>query len=66
MSSVNQFLKILEKVGYPNPDTQSIAKMVGYNLDFFLLGIRDKVGEDGVEFLDDRFWIAALDGIERE
>ena len=48
MSSVNQFLKILERVGYPNPDTESVAKMVGYNLDFFLLGIRDKVGEDGV------------------
>lgn len=46
MSNLNRFLKVLQKVGYPNPDLQSIAKMVDYNLEEFL---PDMVAEIGVE-----------------
>jgi hypothetical protein len=48
MSSLNTFLKVLKKVGYPNPEIQSIAKMVGYDLDDFLLDLKKELGEDGV------------------
>ena len=45
---VKYFLKVLEKEGYPNPDVQSIAKMVGYNLDYFLSDLKEVVGENAV------------------
>ena len=50
MSDLNRFLKVLQKVGYPNPDIQSIAKMVDYNLEEFL---PDMVAEIGEEKADD-------------
>lgn len=46
--NVKYFLKVLEKEGYPNPHVDSIAKMIDYNLDYFLMGLRGVVGEDGV------------------
>ena len=46
MSNLNRFLKVLQKVGYPNPDLQSIAKMVDYNLDEFLPDMVAEIGEE--------------------
>ncbi len=46
MSNLNRFLKVLQKVGYPNPDIQSIAKMVDYNLEEFLPDMVAEIGEE--------------------
>ena len=46
MSNLNRFLKVLQKVGYPNPDLQSIAKMADYNLDEFLPDMVAEIGEE--------------------
>lgn len=46
MSNLNRFLKVLQKVGYPNPDLHSIAKMADYNLDEFLPDMVTEIGED--------------------
>jgi hypothetical protein len=49
MSNLNRFLKVLNKVGYPNPDLDSIVRMVDYNLEDFLSDLVDEVGEDGAD-----------------
>jgi hypothetical protein len=46
MSNLKIFLKTLKKVGYPNPDTSSIAKMIGYNLEEFLPDLVAELGEE--------------------
>ena len=46
MSELNRFLKVLNKVGYPNPDVHSIAKMMDYNLEEFLPDLVAEVGEE--------------------
>jgi len=46
MSNLKIFLKTLKKVGYPNPDTSSIAKMIGYNLEEFLPDLVAEIGEE--------------------
>jgi len=46
MSDLNRFLKVLQKVGYPNPNVQSIAKMVDYNLEEFLPDMVAEIGEE--------------------
>jgi hypothetical protein len=48
MSDLKVFLRVLKSEGYPNPEIQSIAKMVGYDLDNFLLDLKNELGEDGV------------------
>jgi hypothetical protein len=45
MSNLNRFLKVLNKVGYPNPDLDSIVRMTDYNLEDFLPDLVDEVGE---------------------
>ena len=50
MSNLKTFLKVLKKVGYPNPDIQSIAKMIGYDIQEFL---PDLVAESGEEKADE-------------
>lgn len=48
-----QFLKVLQKVGYPNPSIHSIAKAVSYDLDYFLLNLKKEIGEKAVvDFCD--------------
>jgi hypothetical protein len=47
MSELNRFLKVLNKVGYPNPNLDSIIRMVDYNLENFLPDLVGEVGEDG-------------------
>jgi hypothetical protein len=49
MSDVKTFLKILNKVGYPNPDTKSIAKMMGYDFFEFIPNLVYEIGEDGAQ-----------------
>jgi len=46
MSNLKTFLKVLSKVGYPNPDTESIAKMVDYNLEDFLPDLVAELGQE--------------------
>lgn len=48
MSEVNYFLKVLSKEGYPNPDVKSIAAMMDYNIELFLLDLKEEIGEEGV------------------
>jgi len=49
MSDVKTFLKVLSKVGYPNPDIRSIAKMIDYNLEDFLPDLVAEVGQEKAE-----------------
>ena len=44
MNELNRFLKVLNKVGYPNPDVKSIAKMVDFNLHNFLPNLHEEIG----------------------
>jgi len=46
MSNLKTFLKVLNKVGYPNPNVESIAKMIDYNLEEFLPDLVAEVGEE--------------------
>ena len=46
MSNLKTFLKVLNKVGYPNPQVDSIAKMIDYNLEEFLPDLVAEVGEE--------------------
>ena len=46
MSNVKTFLKVLRKVGYPNPDIQSIARMIDYNIEEFLPDLVAEIGEE--------------------
>jgi len=51
--NIKSFLKILEKVGYPNPKIVSISDMVDYDLDNFLFDLKKEIGEEGVvDFCD--------------
>jgi hypothetical protein len=45
MTNINTFLKVLSKVGYPNPRLVTLAEMSDYDLDNFLLDLNDKLGE---------------------
>lgn len=49
MSDIKSFLYVLKKFGYPNPKIKTLAKMTGYNLNDFLLDLKNELGEDGVE-----------------
>ena len=49
MSELNKFLKVMNKMGYPNPNTKSIARSMDYDLDEFLPNLVDEVGEKRAE-----------------
>jgi hypothetical protein len=49
MSNLKIFLKTLKKVGYPNPDVASIAKMIDYDLEEFLTDLVAEVGEENAD-----------------
>lgn len=49
MSDLKFFLKVLQVEGYPNPNIQSIATMVGYDLDNFLMDLKEELGQEGVD-----------------
>lgn len=46
MSELNTFLRVINKMGYPNPSTASIARSMDYNLDNFLPDLVAEVGEE--------------------
>lgn len=47
MSNLKTLLNVLSKSGgYPNPDLQSIARMIGYDLDEFLPDMVAEIGEE--------------------
>jgi hypothetical protein len=49
MSELNKFLKVMNKMGYPNPNTKSIARSMDYDLDEFLPNLVEEVGEERAE-----------------
>lgn len=49
MSDLTQFLKTVQKLGYPNPRILSIAKHVDYNLDYFISDLVESIGVDKSE-----------------
>ena len=46
MTDLKRFLNVLTKVGYPNSDIVSIAKVVGYDLENFLPDLVDEIGQE--------------------
>lgn len=46
MSDLNRFLRVMNKMGYPNSNTESIARSMDYNLDDFLTDLVSEVGEE--------------------
>ena len=62
MSDVKLFLRVLQTEGYPNPNIVSIAKMVGYHLDDFLLDLKHELGDEGVT----DFCVRAIDKLQGE
>jgi hypothetical protein len=54
MSNLKTFLKVLKKVGYPNPDVASIAKMIDYDLEEFLTDLSAEVGEEDADFFTEK------------
>ena len=68
MTDVNIFLRVIQKEGYPNPNLHSIARMVDYNLENFLVDLKEEIGEDGVKDFCDKAIekISAEDGIKIE
>ena len=65
MSNLKTFLKVLNKVGYPNPNIQSIAKMVDYNLEGFLPDLVAEIGEQKADEFTEKALnkISTSDGI---
>lgn len=49
MSNLKTFLKVLRKVGYPNPDLLSVSRMSDYDLDNLLPDLVAEVGEEGAD-----------------
>lgn len=49
MSELNKFLKVMNKMGYPNPNTKSIARSMDYDLDEFLPNLVEEVGKERAE-----------------
>jgi hypothetical protein len=65
MSELNRFLKVLNKVGYPNPSIHSIAKMIDYNLEEFLPDLVAEIGEQKADEFTEKALnkISTSDGI---
>ena len=45
MNDLNRFLKVMTKMGYPNPNTESIARSMDYDLDDFIPNLVEEFGE---------------------
>ena len=65
MENIKIFLKLLNKVGYPNKDIISISQMAGYNLEYFLPDLINEIGEDKTNwFVSEAFSkLSTKDGI---
>ena len=66
MSNLTRFLKVLKKVGYPNPDLVSIARAVDYNLEEFLPDLVAELGQEKADEFTDKALdkISTSDGIK--
>lgn len=63
MSELNKFLKVMNKMGYPNPNTKSIARSMDYDLDEFLPNLVEEVGEERTnEFVENALSKLSKDG----
>jgi len=48
MSKIRNFLRVLNKFGYPNDNTIFLAESSNYDIDDFLPNLMDELGEEGV------------------
>ena len=49
MNDLNRFLKVMTKMGYPNPNTVSIARSMDYDLDNLIPDLIEEFGEEGAD-----------------
>jgi hypothetical protein len=54
MNDLNRFLKVMTKMGYPNPNTESIARSMDYDLDDFIPNLVEEFGEEGADEFTER------------
>jgi hypothetical protein len=54
MNDLNRFLKVMTKMGYPNPNTSSIARSMDYDLDNLIPNLVEEFGEDGADEFTER------------
>lgn len=62
MSELNKFLKVMNKMGYPNPNTKSIARSMDYDLDEFLPNLIEEVGKERAEEFTEKSLSKLSDG----
>lgn len=63
MNNINRFLRVMNKLGYPNPNVMLIAESMNYNLDEFLVDLIDEIGEVKThEFVERAFEKLSEDG----
>jgi hypothetical protein len=54
MNDLNRFLKVMTKMGYPNPNIISIAMSMDYDLDDFIPNLVEEFGEEGTDEFTER------------
>ena len=54
MNDLNRFLKVMTKMGYPNPNIISIARSMDYDLDDFIPNLVEEFGEEGADEFTER------------
>lgn len=54
MNDLNRFLKVMTKMGYPNPNIISIARSMDYDLDDFIPNLVEEFGEEGTDEFTER------------
>jgi len=54
MNDLNRFLKVMTKMGYPNPNTISIARSMDYDLDNLIPDLVEEFGEEGADEFTER------------
>jgi hypothetical protein len=54
MNDLNRFLKVMTKMGYPNPNTVSIARSMDYDLDNLIPDLVEEFGEEGADEFTER------------
>lgn len=66
MTDLKRFLNVLTKVGYPNSDIVSIAKVVDYNLENFLPDLVEEIGQEKADEFTEKALkkISTLEGIK--
>ena len=49
MSNVLFFLKVLKNEGYPNSNIRTIAKFIDYDLENFLIDLKEEIGDEKLQ-----------------